>query len=151
VREDHPLANEGGYMYERLLVAVDHSEISARVIAAAKDLAVLSKGKVWVLHLLEKEVIAQMGDVPSESEQEARQAVTEGVDALRQAGVDAEGEIRPTTFGHAAREILADAKEHDADVIIMGSRGRSDFAGAILGSTAHKVIHLTDRPVLVIR
>ena len=138
-------------MYERLLVAVDHSESSARVIAAAKDLALLSKGKVWVLHLLEKEVIAQMGDVPSESEQEARQAVTEGVDALRQAGVDAEGEIRPTTFGHAAREILADAKEHDADVIIMGSRGRSDFAGAILGSTAHKVIHLTDRPVLVIR
>jgi nucleotide-binding universal stress UspA family protein len=140
-----------GYMYERLLVAVDHSEISARVIAAAKDLALLSKGKVWVLHLLEKEVIAQMGNVPSESEREARQAVTEGVDALRQAGVDAEGEIRETTFGHAAREILADAKEHDADVIIMGSRGRSDLAGTILGSTAHKVIHLTDRPVLVIR
>ena len=138
-------------MYDRLLVAVDHSEVSTRVIDAAKDLALLSKGKVWVLHLLEKEVIAQMGDVPSESEQEARRAVTEGVDALRQAGVDAEGEIRPTTFGHAAREILADAKEHDADVIIMGSRGRSDFAGAILGSTAHKVIHLTDRPVLVIR
>ena len=59
--------------------------------------------------------------------------------------------MRPTTFGHAAREILADAKEHDADVIIMGSRGRSDLAGSILGSTAHKVIHLTDRPVLVIR
>jgi len=138
-------------MYDRLLVAVDHSETSPRVIAAAKDLALLSKGKVWVLHLLEKEVIAQMGDVPSESEQEARRTVKEGVDALRQGGVDAEGEIRPTTFGHAAREILADAKEHDADVIIMGSRGRSDFAGAILGSTAHKVIHLTDRPVLVIR
>jgi len=138
-------------MYERLLVAVDHSEVSARVSAAARDLALLSKGKVWVLHLLEKEVYAQMGDVPSESDQEARQAVTEGVDTLRQAGVDAEGEIRPTTFGHAAREILADAKEHDADVIVMGSRGRSDFAGAILGSTAHKVIHLTDRPVLVIR
>jgi nucleotide-binding universal stress UspA family protein len=138
-------------MYDRLLVAVDHSEVSPRVIAAAKELALLSKGKVWVLHLLEKEVIAQLGDVPSESGQEADQAVRDGVDALRQAGVDAEGEVRPTTFGHAAREILADAKEHDADVIVMGSRGRNEFAGAILGSTAHKVIHLTDRPVLVIR
>ena len=138
-------------MYDRLLVAVDHSETSPRVIAAAKELALLSKGKVWVLHLLEKEVYAQLGDVPSESDQEADQAVKDGVDALKQAGIDAEGEIRSTTFGHAAREILADAKEHDADVIIMGSRGRSDFAGAILGSTAHKVIHLTDRPVLVIR
>ena len=138
-------------MYDRLLVAVDHSEISPRVIDAAKNLALLSKGKVWVLHLLEKEVIAQMGDVPSESDQEAAQPVKGGVSTLRQAGVDAEGDIRPTTFGHAAREILADAKEHDADVIILGSRGRSDFAGAILGSTAHKVIHLADRPVLVIR
>jgi nucleotide-binding universal stress UspA family protein len=138
-------------MYDRLLAAVDNSEVSGRVIAAARDLALLSKGKVWVLHLLEKEVIAQMGDVPSESAQEADHPVRDGVSTLRQAGVDAEGEIRATTFGHAAREILADAKEHDADVIIMGSRGRSDLAGALLGSTAHKVIHLTDRPVLVIR
>ena len=138
-------------MYERLLVAVDHSEASARVLAAAKDLASLSKGKVWVLHLREKEVIAQMGDVPSESDAEADQAVREGVDLLKQAGIDAEGEVRQTTFGHAAREIVADAREHDAGVIIMGSRGRGDFAGALLGSTAHKVIHLTDRPVMVVR
>ena len=138
-------------MYERLLVAVDHSEVSARVLDAAKDLASLSKGKVWVLHLREKEVIAQMGDVPSESDAEADEAVKEGVDLLRQAGIEAVGEVRPTTFGHAAREIVADAKEHDAGVIIMGSRGRGDFAGALLGSTAHKVIHLADRPVMVIR
>ena len=138
-------------MYERLLVAVDHSEASARVLAAARDLASLSQGKVWVLHLREKEVIAQMGDVPSESDAEADQAVREGVDLLRQAGIDAEGEVRQTTFGHAAREIVADAKEHDASVIIMGSRGRGGFAGALLGSTAHKVIHLTDRPVMVVR
>jgi nucleotide-binding universal stress UspA family protein len=44
-----------------------------------------------------------------------------------------------------------DAIEHDAAVIVMGSRGRSDVTGFILGSTAHKVIHLTDRPVLIVR
>ena len=33
----------------------------------------------------------------------------------------------------------------------MGSRGRGDLAGLILGSTAHKVIHLTDRSVLIVR
>jgi nucleotide-binding universal stress UspA family protein len=37
------------------------------------------------------------------------------------------------------------------DVIVMGSRGRGDLAGLVLGSTAHKVIHLADRPVLVVR
>jgi len=65
--------------------------------------------------------------------------------------VEAHGEVRNTTFGHAAREIMGDAKEHDVSVIVMGSRGRGDLAGAILGSTAHKVIHLADRPVLVVR
>jgi len=51
----------------------------------------------------------------------------------------------------AAREIVNDAIEVDADVIVMGSRGRGDLAGLILGSTAHKVIHLADRPVLIVR
>ena len=138
-------------MYDKVLAAVDHSEVSDRVLAAARELAMLSRGEVWVLHLREREVIAQLGDVPSESDRDAQQSVIDGVDMLKQAGIDAEGEVRNTTFGHAAREILADAKEHDAGVIIMGSRGRGDLAGAVLGSTAHKVIHLTDRPVLVVR
>src|SRR5262245_65979263 len=101
-------------MYERLLVAVDHSDTSPRVLAAAKDLASLSKGKVWVLHLREREVIAQLGDVPSESDKEAQQAVIDGVDMLKQAGIDADGEIRSTTFGCVVREIVADAKVLEA-------------------------------------
>ena len=138
-------------MYERILVALDHSAGSDHVLAAAKELASMSKAKVWVLHLREREVIAQMGDVPSETEDEATQAVNGAVKELTGLGVEAHGEVRDTTFGHAAREIMADAKEHDVNVIVMGSRGRGDWAGAIVGSTAHKVIHLTDRPVLVVR
>jgi len=138
-------------MYERILVALDHSAVSDHVLAAAKELASMSKAKVWVLHLREREVIAQMGDVPSETEDEATQAVNGAVKELTGLGVEAHGEVRDTTFGHAAREIMADAKEHDVNVIVMGSRGRGDLAGAVLGSTAHKVIHLADRPVLVVR
>jgi nucleotide-binding universal stress UspA family protein len=37
--------------YKSLLVAVDHSEITERVLGAARDLASLSDGEVWVLHL----------------------------------------------------------------------------------------------------
>ena len=138
-------------MYERVLVAIDHSEVAQRALAAAKDLALLSKGEVWVLHLREKEVIAQMGDVPSESEADAESPISAAVEALTKAGVTAHGEVRDTTFGHAAREIMEDAKEHGVGVIVMGTRGRSDLGGLLLGSTAHKVIHLADRPVLVVR
>ena len=48
-------------MYDRILVAVDHSEWSDRAVGAARDLAVLSKGEVWVLHLREREMGAKTG------------------------------------------------------------------------------------------
>ena len=138
-------------MYDKVLVAVDHSEVSERVLAAARDLALLSKGEVWVLHLREREVVPRLGLVPVESDTDAEAAVTSAVESLNAAGVRAHGEVRDTVFGHAAREIIEDARERGADVIVMGSRGRGDLAGLVLGSTAHKVIHLADRPVLVIR
>ena len=139
-------------MYDKILVAVDHSEISDRAVLAARDLAVLSKGEVWVLHLREREVAVKTGmAMTAESADEANAAVSAAVEVLTQAGVKAHGDIRTTLFGYAAREIVDDAIEHDADLIVMGSRGRSDLVGFMLGSTAHKVIHLTDRPVLIIR
>ena len=138
-------------MYERILVALDHSAVPDRVVAAAKDLAATSKATVWVLHLREREMLSGLGLVPIESNDEAHAAVEAAVKTLTEAGIDAEMEVRETVFGHAAREIVSDAKERDVNVIVMGSRGRGDLAGLVLGSTAHKVIHLADRPVLVVR
>ncbi len=139
-------------MYDRIVVAVDHSEISDRAVLAARDLALLSKGEVWVLHLREREIAVKTGlAMTDETETDANAKVSAVVDRLTEAGVKAHGEVRTTLYGYAARGIVDDAIAHDADVIVMGSRGRSDLAGFILGSTAHKVIHLTDRPVLIIR
>jgi len=138
-------------MYEKVLVAIDRSENSNRALAAARELASLSDGEVRVLHLREPEVIPRMGLVADESPEEAHLWLESAVDELRNAGVKATGEVRNTIAGQAAREIVADAILHGAGVIVMGSRGRSDLTGLFLGSTAHKVIHLTDRPVLVVR
>ena len=139
-------------MFDKILVAVDHSEISDRVLDAARDLALLSKGEVWVLHLREREVAVKTGvGLSDESMDEASAAVAAAVDKLTAAGVRAHGDVGTTLFGYAARNIIDDAKERDVDVIVMGSRGRGDLAGLLLGSTAHKVIHLADRPVLIVR
>ena len=139
-------------MYDKILVAVDRSETSDRALLAARDLALLSNGEVWVLHLREREVAVKTGvSLCDESMDEARAAVAAAVDKLTAAGVKAYGDVGTTVFGYAARNIIDDAIEHDVDVIVMGSRGRGDLAGLILGSTAHKVIHLTDRPVLIVR
>jgi nucleotide-binding universal stress UspA family protein len=138
-------------MYEKLLVAVDHSKVTERVLSAAKDLATLSSGEVWVLHLREREVLPRGGMIATETPDEAQTNVDAAVEELTRAGIKAHGVVRTTTYGYAAREIVEDAKALDVSAIIMGSRGRGDLAGLVLGSTAHKVIHLADRPVLVVR
>jgi nucleotide-binding universal stress UspA family protein len=139
-------------MYDKILVAVDHSEPSDRAVLAARDLALLSKGEVWVLRLRERDMAARTpGAVSDETTAEAKESVDAIVGELTAAGVKAHGEVRNTLFGYAGREIADDATQHGVDVIVMGSRGRGDLTGLILGSTAHKVIHLADRPVLVVR
>jgi nucleotide-binding universal stress UspA family protein len=142
-------------MYEKLLVAVDHSQSTGRVIDAARELALLAGSEVWVLHLRERAVPGKVPMGPGLAGDETTGEAQRGVDAVvgefTRAGIKAHGELRHTVFGYAAREIVEDAKGHDVDAIVMGSRGRGDLAGLVLGSTAHKVIQLADRPVLVVR
>ena len=139
-------------MYDKILVAVDQSPVSDRAVLAARDLGVLSKGEVWVLHLREFESGGKAGVLPPrETPSEANAEVAASVEILTNAGVKAHGMVKNTMYGHAAREIVADAIELDCGIIVMGSRGRGDLAGLVVGSTAHKVIHLADRPVLIVR
>lgn len=138
-------------MYDRMLVAIDHSPVAGRVLAAARDLALLSQGEVWVVHVREQHGGGRGGVMAAETIDEARNAADASVAELTSAGVKACADIRYAFTGHAASEIADSARAHDAGIIIMGSRGRGDLAGMVLGSTAHKVIHLTDRPVLVVR
>jgi nucleotide-binding universal stress UspA family protein len=137
-------------MYEKILVAVDESDVADRVLAAASDLAALSHGEVFVLHLHEREP-SKFGATSIETAGDAQSVADQAVQKLTAAGAKASGVARDSLFGFAAREIVPEAGSRDAGVIVMGSRGRGDLAGLLLGSTAHKVIHLADRPVLVVR
>jgi nucleotide-binding universal stress UspA family protein len=139
-------------MYEKILVAIDQSAVAEQVLTAAREMAKLSNGEVRVLHLQERELMGGHGGVLSyETGDEAHATADRAVAALAQDGIKTSGEARNTPFGHAAREIVDEARDFGAGVIVMGSRGHGDLAGLVLGSTAHKVIHLTDRPVLVVR
>jgi len=138
-------------MYDKLLVAVDRSDAAERVVKAAREMALLSDGEVWLLHVREKEVMPRGGSFEIETEQEALSVVERAVRELNDAGIKTHYEVRSAIYGHAAGAIVTAAQDHDAGIIVMGSRGRSDLVGLVLGSTAHKVIHFTDRPVLVVR
>jgi nucleotide-binding universal stress UspA family protein len=49
-----------------------------------------------------------------------------------------------------AKALVALANERDARLIVVGTHGESPIRGALLGSTPHKLLHLANRPVLVV-
>jgi nucleotide-binding universal stress UspA family protein len=136
-------------VFERIVVAVDESDVAERVLAAAQELATLSGAEVWVLNVAEREVSKFALSPPDITDAQA--LVDKAVQKLANAGITVHGEVAHTVYGYAASEIISLARERDAGVIVMGSRGRGDLAGLLVGSTAHKVIHLSDRPVVVVR
>jgi nucleotide-binding universal stress UspA family protein len=62
-------------------------------------------------------------------------------------GIDVEAVIVERSPAQGLVEL---AEERDARVIVVGTRGESPLRGALLGSTPHKLLHLSDRPVLVV-
>ena len=53
--------------------------------------------------------------------------------------------------GPAGEKICEVARIEKSEMIVMGSRGRSDLAGLFLGSVAHRVLHQAPCPVLIVR
>ena len=80
-------------------------------------------------------------------EELGREATGEGLANAREAGVDAEVAL---VADRPAAALLSLAEEHDARFIVVGSYGESPLRSAILGSTPHKLLHLSERPVVVV-
>jgi len=60
-------------------------------------------------------------------------------------------EVEPVIAERAPARALVDlAAERDARVIVVGTRGEHPLKGAMLGSTPHKLLQMSDRPVLVV-
>ena len=83
-----------------------------------------------------------------EALQELGGRVTAGaLQRARGAGGEAEVELVPTRPSAALIDL---ADREDARMIVVGTYGESPIKGAILGSTPHKLLHLSERPVLVV-
>ncbi len=68
--------------------------------------------------------------------------------ALARAGIEAQAHA---DSGHAAERIAAAADDLDADLVVIGAHGYSEFKGLLFGSVTHGLLARTRRPVLVLR
>jgi nucleotide-binding universal stress UspA family protein len=77
-----------------------------------------------------------------------KRTLTKAVEEAKKAGV----EVETVVAEEAPADALSDlARERDASMIVVGSRGERPIAAALLGSTPHRLLHLSERPVLVVR
>jgi nucleotide-binding universal stress UspA family protein len=136
-------------MFERILVATDSSEPSERAVEFAAGLAKDHGSEIIVLHAVPR-VVSRFETSDLEEPGAARELVDEIVRDLKDRGLNARGEVVRVLEGHMARGIVESAASADVDVILMGTRGRSDFGGLFLGSVTHRVLHLAEKPVIVV-
>ena len=87
--------------------------------------------------------------LPDESMREHAKEIAEKAKSFAQAA-GADDTRAFVKGGQPARTIVKFAEEHDADVIVVGSRGLGDVEGFLLGSVSHKITSLADCPVLVV-
>ena len=147
-------------LYKKILCPIDFSEPSIRAMDYAFSLARETDAHLTVLHVTPREL-----DLPGDdSEGDAKLTVEEFFDrrerwarqrleeAVR-SGVDiyctAEAEV--TRARHPWEEILRVAREHQADLIVMGIQGRSAVDRMLFGSTTQQVIRQAGCPVLTLR
>ncbi len=78
----------------------------------------------------------------------ARAILADAASLAAKQGVEAETEVLE---GDPAHSVLDLARARNADLIVVGSRGRGMVAGALLGSVSSSIVHAADRPVLVVK
>lgn len=137
-------------MFERILLAADGSASSRKAADVAADIGKKYGAEVLVFHVLERQ-ITELGTYDVEQPDEASDFVDEIVRMLKDAGVSARGEVETAPNARVPRAIVEAAKEQDAGLIVMGSRGLSEWEDLFLGSVTDRVLHLAECPVIIVR
>jgi nucleotide-binding universal stress UspA family protein len=139
-------------MFEKIVLATDGSSDAERALEYARDLALRDGAQVIVVHAFEP-IPGYLG-VETKSEVAARhvsagrEIADRARERLEEAGVDVETEVLQ---GPPAEAVLRVAGGRQADLIVMGTRGRGGLTSLLLGSVSHHVLAHSDVPVMVVR
>jgi nucleotide-binding universal stress UspA family protein len=141
------------YPYRDVLVPTDGSDCADTAVALGADLATVDDA---TLHLLSVVAVTSLGiDVRADIqvdilEENARTAVESAATAASDAGVESATEA--VEFGASIHQtILSYIEDHDVDVVVAGTHGRTGFDRYMLGSVTEKLVRTAPVPVLTVR
>jgi nucleotide-binding universal stress UspA family protein len=147
-------------MYKRILIATDGSQLSEKAVEHGLALASLTGATVIALKVVprypqsyfEGSIPVATADIKRIEKQwsDSAQAVVDGVAAQGSAqGVTAKGVVAKSDL--IAEAVIAAAKKHKADLIVMASHGRKGVKRLLMGSETLHVLTHSHVPVLVLR
>lgn len=138
-------------MYRKILVAVENSRTDATILAHIEPLARLHGSSLLLVHVADGWMARHRDqlNLAESAEMRADRAYLEEVRArFEAAGIAADAVL---SAGEPADQIVKLAADQQVDLIAMSTHGHRFLADFILGSTARKVRHAVDIPVLLLR
>jgi nucleotide-binding universal stress UspA family protein len=136
-----------------ILIAYDGSDYAKEAIKQAGEqlrdgrrAIVLTVWQPYALGFVGAPVVAPVA-LEEDIDRKAREVAKEGARLARRAGFDAEPLVEQGD--PVWQRIVESAEEHDADILVMGSHGRTGISRLLLGSVASAAASHTDRPVLI--
>ena len=153
---------KGGCMISKILVPTDGSKTAQKAARYAIDLAKQLKASIIILSVIDIRTLMTQSVVPGG--ETAIYSMEPVEDYLKMAAKGYSGEIKKLCdrsgvaatvsikTGHPVEVIVKEAKKSKANLIVMGSHGRSALSATVLGSVSYGVIH-NDKsiPVLIVR
>jgi len=140
-----------------VVVGVDDSEPAGRALEAAAEVAAISRAPLRIAYVahapsMESWAYVETTKAGSESTHKAREHADATLTAASHRAKEAYPELDVTTevlYGEPG-PVLAELAAN-AGMVVIGSRGRGGFAGMLLGSTSHRLLHDATCPVMVVR
>jgi nucleotide-binding universal stress UspA family protein len=144
-------------MFNHILVPIDGSETSMHAVSKASGLALAFGSRITLIHVIDNYPFIGVGadyalgqnEYLAAATSSANAALARGVASLAAEGLHSDQRV---IDGHVVHEGIVDtANGIGADLIVMGSHGRSGIEKLLLGSVTQRVLQDASMPVLVVK
>jgi len=144
-------------MFDKIIIATDGSEFSYLAAKQGVEIARISGGQVVAVYVVDVPRLAQLpgyAGIAGTKDQLLESMIHQGQEATEEVERIAADAAVPCSKvilrGHPSDELLRYSMESGADLLVMGSIGKSGLSRFLLGSVAQKVVEHAKVPVMLV-